>query len=396
MKATAPATPLPARLVHPELHAAGDPYAVWRWMRTRAPVYWHPAGEFPGFWSLTRYEDIRAAYSDPQLFSSARGVLLRPAIYGDDPGGGLTLALTDPPRHKHLRALIADWFAPRNARALEDSVRAVARTVLVRAAERGDCDFVRDVAARLSLYVICRIMGVPDEELEDVFTWTNEAFEAHKPLAQHQPFMRYFIDMMEQRMTARTGDLVSALVDGMVEGELLTEEEILLNCENLVGATENARLSLAAGVLAFIQHPDQWQRLRANRDLLPSAVEEVLRWTSSATHSMRSVTRPTVIHGQQVEAGDWVVLWIPSANRDEDIFPDPDRLDIGRRPNRHLALGGGEHFCIGSTLARVEMRILLEELLSTTSLIEQNGPVVPVWSIAVNGPESMPVRIVAR
>jgi cytochrome P450 len=386
----------PARLVSPELHATGDPHRVWRWMRHHAPVHWHPPAELPGFWSLTRYQDIRAAYSDPQLFSSAHGVLLRPAAHRADPGASLTLALTDPPRHKQLRRLMADWFTTRSVRYLEDSMRAATRAVLARAVERGECDFVHDVAARLSLYVICRIMGVPDEDLEPVFAWTNEAFEAHQPLAQHQHFMQYFIDLMYQRMTEPTEDLVSALVTETVDGELLTEEEIVLNCENLVGASENARLSLAAGMLSFLQHPDQWRRLREDRGLLDTAGEEILRWNSSATHSMRSVTRPTVIRGQQIEAGDWVVLWIPSANRDEDVFPDPDRFDIGRRPNRHIALGAGEHFCIGSILARAELRILFSELLDMTTSIEQNGPVAGVKSIAVRGPETLPVRIVPR
>ncbi|HCU50844.1 MAG TPA: cytochrome P450 [Micromonosporaceae bacterium] len=367
-------------------------------MRAHAPVHWHPPGELPGFWSLTRYEDIRAVYRDHRVFSSAHGVLLRPAKCGVDPGGGQTLALTDPPRHKQLRGLIADWFSARSIRALEDSIRSTVQTLLARAVARGECDFVHDVAARLSHHVICGLIGVPEADQENLFQWTNDAFNATDPAAQalaHQQVMQYFLDLMYQRMVEPTDDLVSTLVSGNVDGELLTEKEIFLNCENLIGATENGRLALIGGMLALIEHPDQWQRLHADRELMPAAVEEILRWTSSATHSMRTVTEPTALRNQRIEAGDRVVLWIPSANRDEEIFTDPDRFDIGRTPNRHLALGAGEHFCIGSILARAETRILLAELLSTVDRVELAGTVVPVHSTAVNGVEHLPVRMIA-
>ena len=192
-----------------------------------------------------------------------------------------------------------------------------------------------------------------------------------------------------------TDDLISALVQGTTDGRV-TEDEVLLNCENLVGATENGRLALAGGMLAFLEHPDQWRLLSQDRGLLPTAVEEILRWTSSATHSMRSAIEPQVIRGQRIAAGERVVLWLPSANRDEAVFPEPYRFHIGRSPNRHLALGSGEHFCLGATLARAQMRILFAELLDTARHIEQRGPAAAMHSIAVNGPETLPVRIAAR
>ncbi|MGH9277941.1 MAG: cytochrome P450 [Acidimicrobiales bacterium] len=362
-------------------------------MREHAPVYFHPPAALPAFWSLTRYEDIRDVYRDPHRFSSARGVLLRPLMSGDDPGGGLTLALTNPPRHRLLRSLIAGWFTERSARSLEHAIRDAARAALERAMDLEECDFAHDVAARLSLFVICRLMGVPEDDHEAVFEWTTEAFEAGRPLATHQEFMRYFIDLMDQRLAKPTEDLVSALVHATVNGEALTDEEILLNCENLVGATENAGLSMASGMLAFLEHPAEWRRLRMNRALLSTAVDEVLRWTSSATHSMRTATAPCVLHGQKIEPGDRVVLWIPSGNRDPDAFPWAERFDITRRPNRHLALGVGEHVCIGSTMARTQMRVLFSELLDNVGRIEQCGPVVPLKSIVVNGPARLPVRI---
>lgn len=386
----------PADLLDPELHATGDPHALWRWMRSHEPVYRHSSADLPAFWSLTRYADIRAVYQDPMAFSSAHGVLLRPARLGEDPGGGLTLALTDPPRHKQLRSLLADWFHTRAVRALEGYIQASAQAVLARAVELGTCDFVHDVAGRLSLYVICRILGVPEKDHERIYLWTEQAFQAHTSLASQPELMGYLMQLIYERMENPADDLVSSLVNGTIEGELLTEEEILLNCENIIGATENGRLALIGGMLALLEHPEQWRRLCADRSLLPGATEEILRWTSSATHSMRTATRPYVIRGRRVEAGDRVVLWLPSANRDEDVFSDPYRFDIQRAPNRHIALAVGEHFCIGSSLARMEMRVLFSELIDTVRRIEQNGTVTRLSSLAVNGPECLPVRMVGR
>ncbi|GAA2688094.1 cytochrome P450 [Streptomyces lunalinharesii] len=385
----------PATLTDPETHATSDPHALWTWMRAHAPVHWHPATDLPAFWSLTRHADIRAVYRDTSTFSSARGVLLRPAKAGDDPGGGLTLALTDAPRHKQLRVLIADWFNTRAVRALEGYVRSATRAVLDRTTGTPGCDFATDVAGRLSLSVISHILGVPDEDHEDLYRWTNEAFEAHSSLVAHPDIVGYFMELLYRRMEKPAGDLLSALVHGTVDGELLTEEEAVLNCENLIGATENGRLALIGGMKAFLDHPDQWQRLRDDRSLLPSAIEEILRWTSSATHSMRVAVRPCEIRGRRIEAGDRVVLWLPSANRDEAMFIDPYRFDVSRSPNRHIALAAGEHFCIGSTLARAEMRILFSELLDSMNAIEPVGPARALRSIAVNGPESLPVRMTA-
>lgn len=395
--AAAPEPPVPlARLTDPAWHATGDPHALWRWMRAHAPVHWHPPGDLPGFWSLTRYEDVRAVYREPETFSSARGVLLRPASAGDDPGAGLTLALTDAPRHRALRALMADWFSTRAVRRLDGYIRRATTTVVSRALALGRCDVVDDIAGRLSLAVICHVLGIPEEDHEDLFRWTNETFAAHTSLAAHPAIMRYFLELMERRLAEPGDDLVSALVHGTVEGEPLSEEEIVLNCENLVGATENGRLALIGGVQAFLDHPDQWRRLRDRPELLSTAVEEVLRWTSSATHSMRTATRPREIRGRLIEPGDRVVLWLPSANRDEDVFPDPYRFDVARRPNRHIALAAGPHVCIGGNLARAEARVLFTELLARVARFEPDGPVVRQHSLAVNGPARLPVRLVPR
>ncbi|MDG4862710.1 cytochrome P450 [Streptomyces sp. T-3] len=386
----------PADLLDPDLHASGEVHGLWRWMRRHTPVHWHEPGDLPGFWSLTRYEDVRHAYQNPDVFSSAHGVLLRPTALGQDPGSGQTMALTDPPRHRALRGQVADRFTERCARSLADEMRTEIRQVVSRAVALGSCDVVHDIGARLSSYNISRLLGVPAEDREQLLTWSTEAFDSGKPLTSHLPLMRYFIDMMYARMETPADDAMGMFVNNEVQGDLLTETEILLGVENLVGASENAGLSMAAGILALAEHPQQWQRLVRERDdeLVRTAAEEVLRWTSSATHSMRTAVRDTVVQGRRIAAGDRVVLWIPSANRDESVFPEPDRFDVGRQPNRHLALGTGEHVCIGSTMARHQMRMLLETVAELVAVIEPASDAEPLRSITVNGPAHATVQLI--
>ncbi|MEU6667439.1 cytochrome P450 [Streptomyces sp. NPDC046727] len=386
-------------LVDPELYAKGDPFVQWRWLRAHQPVYWHEPTEYPGFWVLTRYDDIRTAYRDAAGFSSAQGILLRPESHGADPGGGRTLALTDAPRHRQLRGLIDGWFSVRSARAMEQDVQDVVRRVVDDALERGACDFVTDVAARVPLYVICKMMGIPDADWEKLFLLTSDAFGAGDPLTRrlaHLDILGYFEALQADKAKNPADDLVSVLATASVDGERLSPDDVILNCDNLlVGGSENTRIATAGGMLAFLRHPDQWEILSERPDLLPSGVEEVLRWTSTATHIMRTATREVEIDGRRIAAGDRVTFWLPSANRDESVFQDPDRFDVRRQPNRHLALGFGEHFCVGSVLARVEMRLLYGELLSRSIRVTLDDEPTLLSSIVVNGPERLPVRMTA-
>lgn len=389
-------SPIEINLTDPKLYSDGDPYAVWQWLRANDPVRWHPPAELPGFWILTKYDDVREAYRDHATFSSASGIILRPEEHGDDPGGGRTLALTDPPRHRQLRALVDGWFAPRSIRAFEAEMRDVAREVVIRAVERERCDFVAEVAARVPLYVICKMMGVPKDDWEQLFSLTSKAFGASDAMTRrlaHLDILEYFESLLESRAKSPADDIVSALVTAEIDGKKLTPDELILNCDNLlVGGTENTRIAAAGGMLAFLRHPAEWQALAASPELLASAVEEVLRWTSTATHIMRTATKPVVMRDRRIEAGDRVTLWNPSANRDESVFAEPDQFDVRRKPNRHLALGGGEHFCLGGTLARAELRLLYDELLRNTARIELDGAPVLLGSVVVNGPERLPVR----
>jgi len=385
-------------LADPGLYSGGDPYRIWQWLRRNDPVRWQPPGHLPGFWILTKYDDVRAVYRDPVTFSSAGGILLRPEAHAGDPGGGRTLALTDPPRHRQLRGRVENWFTPRSVRALDMQMREVAAEVVLRAIERESCDFVTEVAARVPLYVICKMMGVPKSDWELIFSLTNQAFGAADASARrfaHLEILQYFDSMITDRANRPEEDLVGALMATEIDGRKLSRDEIILNCDNLlVGGTENTRIAGAGGMLAFLQHPGQWRAVAENPSLLAPAVEEVLRWTSTATHIMRTATKPSVIRGRRIEAGERVTLWNPSANRDEDVFPGADRFTVRRQPNRHLALGSGEHFCLGATLARAELRLLFEELLRNTERIGLDGTPVRLSSIVVNGLERLPVRLV--
>ncbi len=393
-------SPIEINLTDPKLYSDGDPYAVWKWLRNNDPVRWQPPTELPGFWILTKYADVREVYRDPATFSSAGGILLRPEEHGNDPGGGRTLALTDPPRHRQLRAVVDDWFVLRSVRELEAEMRDVAADIVMRATERETCDFVTEIAARVPLYVICKIMGVPKDDWEHLFALTNEAFGAAEALSRrlaHLDILQYFDTLVAARKKSPADDIVSALVTVEIEGRKLTSEELILNCDNLlVGGTENTRIAAAGGMLAFIQYPVEWQAVSEDLTLLPSAVEEVLRWTSTATHIMRTVKKPMVIRDRNIAPGERVTLWNPSANRDESVFADGDHFNVRRKPNRHLALGGGEHFCLGGTLARAELRLLYDELLRNTERIELDGTPVLLSSIVVNGLERLPVRFVPK
>jgi cytochrome P450 len=292
---------------------------------------------------------------------------------------------------------VDDWFSPRSVRALDGEMREVARDVIMRALEQESCDFVTDIAARIPLYVICKMMGVPRSEWERLFTLTNEAFgagEAPERRLAHLEILQYFESLANERAKSPVDDLVSVLANTEIDGRKLSVDDIILNCDNLlVGGTENTRIAASGGMLAFLQHPDQWRALAAEPDLVQSAVEEVLRWTSTATHIMRTTTRPVTIRGRDIKAGERVTLWNPSANRDESVFDNPDRFSVQRKSNRHLALGTGEHFCLGGTLGRAELRLLYEELLRNTEGIELDGAPVMLSSIVVNGPEHLPVRL---
>ncbi|WP_433442473.1 cytochrome P450 [Nonomuraea sp. CA-141351] len=379
-------------LLDPRLHAAHDLTPVWRWLRANDPVRRHER-----FWSVTRHEDVLRVVRDPATFTSLQGNMLRTLLRGHDPGAGKMLVVTDGPAHTRLRRLLTPGFGPRTLGPVTRSITAATRELLGALVRRGGGDFVTEVAAQVPLRAICELLGVPEQDRQRVLELTNEAMLGESDgggtgvparIAQSE-ILLYYTRLAAQRRAAPGDDVISLLVAGD-----LTEEEVLLNCYNLIiGGDETARLAMAGGVLALATYDEQWARLRADPELIGTAVEEILRWTTPAAHVGRAATRDAELAGRRIAAGDVLALWTASANRDEAVFDDPGRFDVGRSPNRHLTFGYGPHFCLGAQLARAEITALLAELRASVRAIEVTGPVTWLPSNFINGIGSLPVAL---
>lgn len=394
-------------LVNPENWVVGVPHEAFRLLRREAPVFWqdYPGGQ--GFWAITRYEDLVAISKDPVTFSSHRGGTILRDLPEPDLANTRTIMLNmDPPQHSKYRRLVSQGFTPRMTSRLEPHVREITRNILDRVAPLGECDFVRDIAAELPLQVIAELIGVPLKDREMVFAWSNRLIGFDDPefstaendgkMAAAEMWM-YANKLAEERKKAPRDDLVSVLVNGAVDGERLSEQEfdsffLLL----AIAGNETTRNLISGGMQALIEHPAERRRLIENPSLLATAVEEMLRWVSPVIHFRRTVTRDARIRDQELHEGDKVAIYYPSANRDEDVFPEAMRFDVGRSPNNHIAFGIGEHFCLGANLARLEIRVLFEELLRRLPDIELAGPVRRLRSNFINGVKEMPVRFTAE
>ncbi|HEX9335182.1 MAG TPA: cytochrome P450, partial [Pseudonocardiaceae bacterium] len=381
-------------LADPDLYEHGDPDAVWAWLREHAPVHRNTGAA--RFWSVTRHRDAVAVYRDPVTFSSARGMVLGVDVEAGDPASGRMLVVTDPPRHTGLRKIVNGVFTPRMLRRLESRVATTVEQLVDRVVG-GECEFVNDVAARLPVTIICELLGVPGADQDWMYHLTSTAFGGGDPrsTADVAPADRaqaygdifdYYRDLAEQRRRSPGSDLVSILVQGDVDGAPLDTEDVLLNCTNLIiGGNETTRHAAAGGLLAFAERPATWQALRQAGGAVDALVEEVLRWTTPGMHVLRTATRDVEIGGVPIAAGDSVVVWNASANRDDEIFREPQRFDPNRSPNRHIAFGQGGHHCLGAALARIELTTLFGALLARVGRVELAGPVVRVRSCVLRG-----------
>ncbi|MHB8684946.1 MAG: cytochrome P450 [Dehalococcoidia bacterium] len=387
-----------------EVYTERLPHDVFELLRREAPVYWHREAGGPGYWALTKYDDIVAVSTDSALFSSAR----MGTNIDDPPPDALALLQTlmlnmDPPRHTLYRRLVATGFTPAMIRRLEPHVREITTRIIDNVARRGACDFVSDVAADLPLQVIAEMLGVPLEERHRVFEWSNRLIGFDDPEFATSPedgkqaaaeLFMYAHALATQRKQAPRDDLISVLLQAEVDGEALSEPAfdaffILL----VVAGNETTRNLISGAMQAFIEHPEERERLIREPSLMPVAVEEMLRWVSPLIYFRRTATRDTEIRGQRIREGDRVVMYYPSANRDEDVFEDAGRFDVARTPNPHLAFGGGgHHFCLGASLARLEIRVMFEELFRRLPDIELAGTPRRLRSNFVNGIKHLPVR----
>jgi cholest-4-en-3-one 26-monooxygenase len=389
-------------LLSPDTYVPGVPHETFKLLRKNVPVSWQKDPQGPGFWALVKYRDIVTVSRDPKTFSSARRTALVTEFDADALAETqLILINTDPPRHTKLRGLVNKGFTPRMVARLEPHIREISANIIDTIAPKGQCDFVTDMAAELPLQVIAEMMGVPLADRQALFNWSNRLIGQDDPeyatapdeaLRANIEVYMYANQLAVERRKQAGDDLVSVLLNAEVDGEKLTEMEfdvffVLL----MVAGNETTRNLIAGGMLSLIQHPDQWARLRRDPSLIYTAVDEMLRWVSPVMSFRRTATRDTEIRGQKIREGDKVVMFYGAANRDEEIFPDADRFDVGRTPNDHLAFGIGEHFCLGASLARLEIRVMFEELLRRLPDIELAGPVARLRSNFINGIKHMPV-----
>jgi len=390
-------------LTDPQLFERDEFGKVLGWLRENEPVYRHDEPDGPGFWVLTRYADIVHAYGDDGLFSSRFGMRLDSSPEAVSAAAGRMLIVTDPPDHTQLRQVVGRGFGRSAMPRIEEVVRRVAAEVVAAGVARGELDFL-DVAKRIPNQVVCELMGLPREHWEWIGDTTTEAFDApdedDRVLAYGELFL-LFTEILMDRRESPGDDFISMIAQARESprgGRELTDEEIIFNCNGvLAGANETTRYSMAGAVLEFVRDPAHWHWLRAaGPAAIPTAVEEILRWTCPGVHALRTVTRPTEIAGVPIAAGDRITLWNVSANRDETVFADPDSFQLDRTPNKHVTFGSGRHFCIGARVARLELIAFLTELLSRVDRVELTGEPRFNASNFTWGLRTLPVRLIPR
>jgi cytochrome P450 len=400
--------------------AAGAPHEWFAVLRGEEPVFWQDEQDGRGFWSLTRYDDILAASKDYATFSSELGGTSLMDLTPEQVKSRMSMLDSDPPKHRRLRNIVSKAFTVRVVNAYEDRIRANFREVLDSAFAEPEFDFVDAVAIELPMRILCELMGVPLEDRRHLVDLGNRmlgntdpdhagefvAGEADLSSYAHLPFsspaapemFAYANAIAAERRREPRDDLTTRLIEADIDGDRLSEHEFDLFFLLLVTAgNETTRHAMSNGLLALLEHPGERDRLLADPALIPSAVEEILRWAPSLLHFRRTAAREVELRGRTIRSGDKVALWYVSGNRDEDQFPAADRFDIARQPNRHLAFGlGGPHFCLGAHLARLELRIWLEEMLPALHRIELTGEPKRLRSNFFNGVKSVPVRLRPR
>ena len=390
--------------------AHGYPHAEWTRLRREDPVAWYECANAPSFWAVTKHRDIVEVSRQPDKFISA------PLLNIDsraDPGQreiAPTLINMDPPKHRAFRQLVSRRFTRGALRRMQGDIEAIAGEVLDGLAEQrelSEIDFVEYVSAPVPIAVIAWMLGVAREDWGLLFRWTNELIGADDPEYQREgegrrataerarrEMFEHFAKLIEARRREPHDDLISVFVHGELEdGRKLELPEILSYCMIIVAAgNETTRNATSGGMLAFVENPDQWLKLQREPALLKPAVEEILRWTSPVIHFARTATVDYELRGRKIRAGDTLALFYPSANRDEEIFDDPFEFRVDRSPNRHLAFGVGEHFCLGAHVARIEIEVIFRHMLARLEHVELAGEPERLRSNVVGGLKHVPLR----
>ncbi|ADO72986.1 cytochrome P450 [Stigmatella aurantiaca] len=373
----------------------GFPHQVFARLRRDAPVLFHPPGQSidgDGFWVLSKHADIREAAANPAFSSRGGGGRPHGGTHIDDARPelpGVLFNMMDDPRHQDFKDVMTPAMGRQALATLEGKLRPYAAELVSSLLARGNCDFATEVGATVGAHAISQLLGIPSQDWPLFAEWTSllmgfDDREAGRPTERsqkiHMDIFRYGCQLLAAKRAGPSDDLTSLLAGGKLastsgEGPISDLERQTCFCLMVLAGTESTRNMIAGGVLALAENPEQWRALRADRSLVPSAVEEILRWTSPTPYNRRTATRDIRIRDTQIRAGDKVTLWWTSANRDEDVFSNPFSFDIRRKPNPHLAFGYGSHTCFGDHLGRLEMRVVLEALLDRVEQIELTGQV---------------------
>jgi cytochrome P450 len=388
---------------HYEQH--GYPHAEWTWLRRHAPVFWFDRPNVDPFWAITKHADIVEIGKQPKVFLNAP----RLAVFTKDlppPAEGQSRHLLnmDPPDHARYRRITSHWFTPRSIERLDAKVAAVTAEVLDVAAAADGGDFVREISAKITIAVIAEMLGVPRQDWDLLFRWTNEIIAPQDPEFQRgtahetlegarMELFHYFSDLAARRRVEPTDDIASVVANAEVDGGALPVVELLSYYFLLVVAgNETTRNAMTGGMLAFLEHPEQWDLLARRPALVDGAVEEIVRWTTPVIQFARTATRDYALRGQTIRRGQSVCLFYASGNRDEEVFADPFAFRIDRDPNPHVAFGMGEHVCLGAHLARLELRHAFAQLRTRMRECVLTGPVARARSSFVGGIKHAPMR----
>jgi len=406
-------------LSNPDNYVEGVPYEWFDHLRSEHPVVWHPErAPNTGFWAVTRYDDLTDVHMNWETYSSELGAVSLEELDEEQLEIRKSMLETDPPRHTQLRAICSKRFSARGVGKYEDWIRDVARDVLDSALSNEEFDFVPQISRDLPIRFLCSIFTVPQEDAPQLISWGDQMIanqdpdlsravvdredtEAYRLLPFRSPAAYEVFEYTDRQRDLRTAepqdDVIGALTIAQSEGILNEQEFHNYFGVLMIAGNETTRHTISAGMLALLERPDQLRLLQEEPERIPVAVEEVLRWATPVLHFRRTATRDTELRGQQIREGDKVVTWYISANHDPEVFEDPDRFDAGRTPNNHVTFGpGGPHFCLGAHLARLETRVLFQELLPRLASIELAGQVERIRSNFVNGIKRMPVRVTTR
>ncbi len=387
----------------------GYPHQEWALLRAEAPVFYYQRPNVRPFWAVTKHADIITVSRQPDLFRSSQYLFVtldEPGAPPDDTVFLRQLLNMNPPEHGVYRAVVNRRFTPRAVQKLAAQIEEVTTEVLQEILGRTECDFVTEVAAKLPLAVIAEMFGIPRSDWQMMFRLSNSMIAPSDPEfagtesiqetleRTRMEFFQYFSQLIEDRRKAPRDDVAAALANGTVSGAALPQFELLSYFALLIIAgNETTRNAISGGLYALINHPEQMALLKANPSLMVKpAVEEILRWTSPVIQFTRVATANTELHGQPIREGDIVAMFYPSANRDEEVFENPNRFDIQRDPNPHLAFGIGEHYCLGANLARLELQAMFHQLAERMDGVELAGPIKRMRSNFVGGIKHMPIH----